>query len=81
MRSKAFFDETRIEKWSRRIIFVICFLAWTYLSLHIGAHIERQTLAEQENLFLRHYAQKMDELKEKEEALIYAIRELKKRQM
>lgn len=78
MRIIARFDEDRKEKWLNRIIVVVCFLFWTYLSMHIGAYIERQEEAEQKDLFLRHYAQKMEEIKEKEEALIYAVRELRK---
>lgn len=57
---------------------LLCLAVWTYLCLHIGAYIERQGAAEQEDHFLRHYAQKMQELKEKESALIYAVRELHK---
>lgn len=78
MRIIANFDGTRKEKWLNRISALICLLAWTYLSMHIGAHIERQGAEEQENLFLQHYAQKMEGLKMREEALIYAERELRK---
>lgn len=71
-------DETRKEKWLNRLAAILCLIVWTYLCLHVGAHIERQGAAEQEDLFLRHYAQKMEEIKKKEEALIYAVRELRK---
>lgn len=78
MKIKFKFDENRQERWFRAIIVTICLAVWTYLCLHIGAFIERQGLAEQEDLFLRHYAQKMEELKKKEAALMKAIKELKK---
>ena len=67
------FDDDRKEKWGNRIAAIICFMVWTYLCLHIGAYIERQRVAEQKDLFLHYYEQRLEELKE--EAPIYTIRE------
>jgi hypothetical protein len=44
------FQEDRIDKWVRRIIAIICFLVWTYLCLHIGAFIERQSTEINQNI-------------------------------
>jgi hypothetical protein len=73
--------DARKEKWHNRIIAIVLFCAWTYFAMHIGAYIERHGLEEEMNLFLSQYAQKMEELKKKEDALIYAVKELKKRRI